>query len=298
MPNNSEKNVNWLVEEFTSVDLIAAIQPSNIKASETITTIDAGAQSIKYRSSSTVNDAEGRPLNTKHFNEEGGIEEEYKYSYDGNIQKVELFTKGDLNCYWLNKYDEDMRLLRSEYVDSEEEGHDIETFKYDENGRLVKIINQNTEEEEEPATFLVFDWDKDQLKSLLEAYGEEEEFRMDFEYNDAGQITAVRKYIYLVDDDNQEMQELVDEQTAMYNDAGQLVQNTVQFYTSGAKLIISYEYDDEGIAVRTYHDDYEGETLVRSVEFLEDGKGNLLKSIEKFKPNGVIKTDVFNYSYR
>jgi YD repeat-containing protein len=300
MTKNSNKSVNWLVEEFTSVDLIAAIKSSNIKSSETFTTIEAGPQTIEYLSSSTENDVEGRPLNTKHFNEEGGIEEEYKYSYEGNFQRVELYVRGRLNCYWLNEYDQDLKLLRSEYVDAEEDSHDVETFEYDANGRLTKITDHNSAqdvEEEEPPTFLIFEWDGDQLKSMLEVYGDEEEFRMDFDYNENGQLTAVRKYIYLIDDDNKEMQELVDEQKASYNEEGQLVQNTVQYYASGAKLVISYEYDEEGNAVRTFHDDYEGEKLVRSIEFQEDGKGNLLKSVESFKPNGVVKTDIFKYTY-
>ena len=171
MFKNTKKNINWLVEEFTSIDMVAAIQPSNIRSSETITNIKSGKKKVEFVSCKTVNDEKGRPFNTKNFNEAGKVEEEYKYRYEDNIQYVELYEKGKKSCQWVNTYSDQLHLLRSEYYETTDDSHDIESFEYDNEGRLVKIIidvyPQEVEDEEPPTGFEV-EWDNNHVKSISE----------------------------------------------------------------------------------------------------------------------------------
>lgn len=301
MFKNTKKNINWLVEEFTSIDMVAAIQPSNIRSSETTTIIQSGEKKIEFVSCKTVNDNQGRPINTKNFNEEGKVEEEYKYRYDGNVQYIELYEMGKKSCQWVNTYNDKHNLTRSEYLETADDSRDIENFEYDAEGRLIKILvdvyPQEVEDEEPPTGFEV-EWNGNSVKSISEFYGDEEEARIEFHYDADGKVIGVKKIMFLIDEDDNEAEELMDEQKPVYNDAGQLIENTIHYYASNSKLVIQYEYASGSDRIaRTVHIEYENGKAVRSIEFYEDEQGNLTKSVETYHLNSVVKTETYNYVY-
>ena len=89
-----KKNINWLIDEFTSIDLVPSIKSSRVKSSETNTEIIEDGKKFNFKSSETKNDDQGRPSVLKNFNPKGQLIEEYRYSYNDHIQKIELFENG------------------------------------------------------------------------------------------------------------------------------------------------------------------------------------------------------------
>ena len=63
-----KKNINWLIEEFTSIDLVPSIKQSRVKSSETHSEILEDGNKFNFKSSLTENDAQGRPSVLKNFN--------------------------------------------------------------------------------------------------------------------------------------------------------------------------------------------------------------------------------------
>ncbi len=302
MFKNTKKSINWLVEEFTSIDMVAAIQPSNIRGSETQTVLMAGKEKrAEYVSTRTQNDELGRPINTKNYNEDGKVEEEYKYRYEGNTQFIELYEGGKKTCQWINNYDDNQNLLRSEYSEMTDNSSDIESFEYDAEGRLVRIlvdVYPQEVEDEEPATGFEVEWEGNRVSCIREIYGEEEEARMEFEYDTDGKVLAVKKIIYLIDEDDNDTEEVMDEQKPVYNAEGLLIENTIIYHASNSKLHIQYEYaPGTDRILRTIHSEYENGKLQRSMEFFEDEQGNLTKATEQLVQDGVTKIETYSYTY-
>jgi hypothetical protein len=299
MSKSNKKNINWLVDEFTSIDLVPVIKASNIKSSETQTLIDEEGKKYNFRSSVVENDELGRPSKLINYNQKGELVEEYKYSYVDKVQKIELYELGKKSCIWTYEYDAKDQLIKSEYSETADDSRDIDTYTYDDKGRLTKILMDIYPQEvdgEEPATGYELEWDGDKLMSVGEFYGEEEEAQIVFEYDEKGLVSSVKKYIYLIDDEDEDVEEVIDEQAPKFDDKGRLVENSIIYHSSGSKLVISYEYKgDTETVTRTVHKDYENAKLVRSVEFLEDENGNLLKSVEQFHQAKATKTDTFSY---
>jgi hypothetical protein len=296
---SAKKNINWQIDEFTSIDLVPAIKASKIKSSVTNTEIVEDGKKFSFKSSETLNDEQGRPSVLKNFNPKGQLTEEYRYSYNGNIQKIELFENAKKTCVWTNEYDNADRLILSDYTEIADDSHDIDNYTYDKDGRLVKILMDSYPEEvdeEEPATGYELSWNGEQLMSVSEIYGEDEEAKIVFEYDEKGQVKSVKKYIYLIDDEDEEVEELFDEQIPKFDASGRLVENATTFFSSNSKLIINYAYDGKSNhATHTIHKEYENDKLSRSVEFFEDESGHLLKSIEHFHQAKAVKTDIYTY---
>lgn len=294
-----KKNINWLIEEFTSIDLVPSIKQSRVKSSETHSEILEDGNKFNFKSSLTENDDQGRPSVLKNFNPKGQLTEEYKYSYAEGIQKIELFESGKKTCIWTYEYDQEQKLIKSDYAETADNSHDIDAYTYDKEGRLVKILMDSYPEEvddEEPPTGYDLEWDGDKLLSVSEIYGEEEEARIIFEYDSKGMVASVKKYIYLLDDDDEEVEELIDEQFPKFDDKGRLIENAISYHSSNSKLVIEYAYEGKSEhASYTKHKDYENGQLIRSVEFFEDESGHLLKSVEHFHQAKAVKTDVFTY---
>jgi hypothetical protein len=296
---SSKKNINWMIDEFTSIDLVPSIKNSRVKSSETQTEIVEDGKKFNFKSSTTENDSQGRPSILKNFNPKGQLTEEYRYSYIGNVQKIELFESGKKTCIWTYEYDNADKLIKSDYAETADDSHDIDNFTFDAEGRLVSILMDSYPEEveeEEPATGYELDWNGDKLMSISEIYGEDEEAKIVFEYDDKGQVKSVKKYIFLIDDEDEEVEELIDEQTPKFDDKGRLIENAIVYHSSNSKLVISYSYEGKSEhATHTIHKDYENDILMRSVEFFEDESGHLLKSIEHFHQAKAVKTDVYTY---
>lgn len=299
MSKSNKKNINWLVDEFTSIDLVPAIKASRVKISETKTDIEEDGKKYSFVSSNTVNDSQGRPSVLKNFNPKGQLVEEYNYSYEGNLQKIELSENGKKTCSWAYEYNDNDQLIKSEYSETTDDSRDTDSYSYDNEGRLVKILMDAYPQEvddEEPATGYELEWEAEKLLAVSEFYGEEEEARIIFEYDDNGQVTSVKKYIYLIDDEDEEVEEIIDEQYPKYDSLGRLIENSIHYHSSNSKLVISYNYEGKSEhATHTIHKDYENGKLVRSVAFFEDENGHLLKSVEHFHQAKAVKTDVFTY---
>jgi hypothetical protein len=296
---SSKKNINWMIDEFTSIDLVPSIKNSRVKSSETQTEIVEDGKKFNFKSSTTENDSQGRPSILKNFNPKGQLTEEYRYSYKEGVQKIELFENGKNTCIWTYEYNQEQQLLKSDYSETVDNSHDIDAYSYDKEGRLVKILMDSYPEEvdeEEPATGYDLEWEGDKLMSVSEIYGEDEEARIVFEYDSKGMVASVKKYIYLLDDEDEEVEELIDEQTPKFDDRGRLIENAITYHSSNSKLIIEYAYEGKSEqASYTKHKDYENGQLIRSVEFFEDESGHLLKSVEHFHQAKAVKTDVYTY---
>jgi hypothetical protein len=294
-----KKNINWLIDEFTSIDLVPSIKSSRVKSSETNTEITEDSKKFNFKSSETKNDDQGRPSVLKNFNPKGQLIEEYQYSYNGHIQKIELLENGKKTCAWTNEYDSTDRLILSDYAEIADDSHDVDNYTYDNEGKLVKILMDSYPEEveeDEPATGYELTWNGEKIVQISEIYGEEEEAKIVFEYDDKGQVKSVKKYIYLIDDEDEEVEELFDEQIPKFDASGRLVENTTIYYSSNSKLIIIYAYEGKSeYATHTTHKEYENDKLSRSIEFFEDESGHLLKSIEHFHQANAVKTDVYTY---
>lgn len=299
MSKLNKKSINWLVDEFTSIDLVPAILPGKVKSSETLTVLEEDGEKHSYVSSRTENDANGRPSVLKNYNQNGELTEEYKYQYSENLQKIDLYEHGKKSCTWTYEYNAKQLLIKSEYAEAVDDSRDLDAYEYNESGHLTRILMEaypQEVDEEEPATGYELEWNGDKLMTVSEFYGDEEEARIKFEYNDKGQVSAVKKIIFLVDDDDEDVEEIFDEQMPKYDNKGRLIENAITYHSSGSKLVITYEYvGDSEVALRTVHNDYENGKLARSIEFTEDEDGNLLKSVEHFHQLKVVKTDTYTY---
>jgi hypothetical protein len=297
MSKTSKKNINWVIDEFTTIDLIPKILPSSVKGSQTEIFVEENNQKHSYRSSVTENDELGRPVNLKNFDRDGKLTEEYRYYYQDNIQKIELYELGKKSCIWENEYNEKDLLIRSVYSELPDNSKDVDSYEYDKDGRLLSIsMETHNVEEEEPVVGYELEWENDQLISISEIYGEEEEASFEFEYNEKNQVKSVKKYANLVDEDDEDVEELIEEQKPVYDAQGRLVENSLIYHENSAKLVISYEFEgDSVVATKTSHKEFEGTKLVRKIEFIEDLSGNLLKSTEEIYNQKIKKTEIFSY---
>jgi hypothetical protein len=296
----NNKNINWILDEFTSIDLVPKISESQIKGSETITVYEENGKKINFKSAVTINDNHGRPINLKNYDPTGKVLEEYKYSYNGSVQKIELFENGKKSCVWIYEYNDKDLLIKSEYIETTDETHDIDIYEYDQEGRLVKILMEvypQEVEDEEPAAGYELDWEGDKLTCISEIYGDEEEAKILFEYNKEGNPSLVKKMIYLVDDEDEDVEELIEEHHPKYDEHNRLIENTIIYHSNSTKLVMNYEYQsDSKNASKTTHKEYENDKLFRSIEFTEDEAGNLLSSVENDLKNKTLKTETFSYS--
>jgi len=294
------KNINWILDEFTSIDLVPKISESQIKGSETFTVYEENGKKINFKSAVTINDNHGRPINLKNYDPTGKVLEEYKYSYNGSVQKIELFENGKKSCVWIYEYNDKDLLIKSEYIETTDETHDIDIYEYDQEGRLVKILMEvypQEVEDEEPAAGYELDWEGDKLTCISEIYGDEEEAKILFEYNKEGNPSLVKKMIYLVDDEDEDVEELIEEHHPKYDEHNRLIENTIIYHSNSTKLVMNYEYQsDSKNASKTTHKEYENDKLFRSIEFTEDEAGNLLSSVENDLKNKTLKTETFSYS--
>jgi hypothetical protein len=296
----NNKNINWILDEFTSIDLVPKISESQIKGSETITVYEENGKKISFKSAVTMNNSLGRPINLKNFDPTGKVIEEYKYSYNGSVQKIELFENGKKSCVWIYEYNDKDLLIKSEYIETTDETHDIDIYEYDQEGRLVKILMEvypQEVEDEEPAAGYELDWEGDQLTCISEIYGDEEEAKILFEYNKEGYPSLVKKMIYLVDDEDEDVEELIEEYHPKYDHQNRLIENSIIYHNNSTKLVINYEYQaDSENANKTTHKEYEQDKLFRSIEFTEDESGNLLTSVENDLKSKTLKTETFSYT--
>jgi hypothetical protein len=52
---SSKKNINWMIDEFTSIDLVPSIKNSRVKSSETQTEIVEDGKKFNFKSSGCEN---------------------------------------------------------------------------------------------------------------------------------------------------------------------------------------------------------------------------------------------------
>ena len=295
----NKEQILELIEEFTSIDLVPMIKASKIKDSTTHTQITEAGKTESFLSSKVINDAQGRPLQLINYAADGSVIDSYQYTYEANFQKIELSEYGKKTCAWSYSYNTEGALIRSEYREFPDDSYEIETYTYDAKGRLTEVLMDvypQEVEEEEPATGLELVWnEQNQLLSISEIYGDEEEARIDFQYNDLGQVDHVKKYLYLVDEDDEDVEEIVDEQRPQYNEEGKLIENKITYHSNQTALHIFYSYEADGL--RTLHKEYESKKLVKSIEFKEDTEGNLLHSKEIFYDIASEKTDSYSYNF-
>lgn len=298
MFKHQKNNINWIIDEFTTIDLVPKILPSPIKGSVTETLMEENNQKYNFRSSVTENDEQGRPKNLKNYDSKGNLIDEYKYYYDENIQKIELFESGRKSCIWEYEYSDKGLLMRSIYSEVSDNSKDLDNYEYDKDGRLLSIsMETHNVEEEEPVVGYDIVWENEKLLTISEIYGEDEEARIEFEYNDKGQVKSVKKYAFLVDEDDEDVDELIEEQKPVFDNAGRLIENTIVYHSNASKLVINYEYEGDSIqATKTTHKEFENGKLNRKVEFIEDQTGNLLKSVEEIILQKIKKTDIYSYT--
>ena len=298
--SNQAKHINWLVEEFTAVELPTVTEVSPIKKAIKTATVSQDGEEASYEVMHTEYDEQGRPVKTTNFYEEGEIESEVLFTYSANRESSVLFEGGERVSEWFLEFSDKGQITRREFLDPEEQVKEVEVYAYDEQGRLTSFreaVYDKTQLVDDTAVAYKFVWEGEKLVEVLEFVGEGEDGELDartaFEYNEQGQVINVKTFLF-----SEEGEELVEEQTPSYNAQGQLAENILHDHSSAERLKFRYEYDAQGELVEVQTQKYQDDDLMQETITRNNDKGYLDSRTDRDLMANMSQTEQFTYEYR
>jgi hypothetical protein len=291
----STKHINWPIEEFTSIDLTMPTEKGSCRKSKKFVTLEEEDKKIRFLSSETDYDEQGRPKHVINYNEEKEIESEIEFYYEPNKERAILFEDGDPASEWVFKFTPQGQILSREFIDLGDQSKEMEIFRYDAQQRLVEYRQETYENGarvDDATVVSKLEWDGERVKEIVEFYEEEVDSNILFEYNELGQVTSVKTFLQ-----TEEGEELVEEQKPVFDAQGNVVENTTIFHESGAKVIYRYEYDAENNLLKTTFLSFEEDDLIQESISTNNAQGQVERRVERYLVSGTVETEEYEFDF-
>ncbi|WBM74900.1 hypothetical protein [Saprospira grandis] len=294
--SSEKKNPNYLVQEFSSIDLMPKNPKQNAKKLQVKTRMQRAEQEIEFLSEEVLYDEEGRSKVVRHFGPDNELMEEYQHNYPAaNQHEVLNVQEGEEAGHWLITYNEAGQILQSVFSDLQEGGKDTDSYFYNEAGQLVKVV-QEVFPSDEPTSYVLLDWEGERLLKITELFGDELEGEHRFEYAEGSNLPKkVAHYVMLEEEGEAPDLQMADVQQPKYNEKGQLIYNEVEYLLTDSKIELTQEYNAEEVAVRFTQKEYVEGELFSDLLRIEDGKDRVISEVTKIPAENVTVEQIYDY---